>query len=107
MSNFARKVLNIPYSVSRLWCHIVWGILFQFGDDLLLGCCLGLGFCKRRGRAMFWTIYAAAVGLQMMLLVATLRFISGWSRGLLKGLLWVGLGLFRAGLRFSDGFGLV
>ena len=43
----------------------------------------------------------------MMLLVATLRFISGWSRGLLKGLLWVGLGLFRAGLRFSDGFGLV
>lgn len=31
-----------------------------------------------------------AVGLQMMLLVATLRFISGWSRGLLKGLLWVG-----------------
>ena len=79
-----RKLLNIPFPSCRCAKSIGEFFSIEFEDDLLLYWdYLGLGFCtKRRGRATFWTIYAAiSVGLRMLLLVATLWFISGWSRG--------------------------
>ena len=66
-------------------------------------CSLGMIFCFCIGtRILEETSRKGYVfdKLRCYLLVATFLFISGWCRGLLKG-------LFRVGVRFHDGFGLV